>query len=434
MSQSASNEHAVSAAADINVPEQPQYFMKANVDCWENVFDYLSSDDIIAMIQTCKRMQQIGGYYFQQNFPDIPVHWLNNQYVSINGELLQTKYFCNRIQSLRIFRTPDQVLNVENVGSLKKLYLEFIHLTDIEFSRIKNVLNNIAEIVLYGCTISGVFFDQLLQNTPKMKCLNLVNNTFESDPLYFKHPTLQRIKYESQDSDIFEFMNMFQQNPNIKDLTIDDSVLLKGEKVISKLNIRLNRLTVYLKDSSNYEGVANLLRSMYDMYNSLHIYIYKESESGLSYGDKLVCMGGNLMNIDLTHLIHLKELHFNVVGVVDMEPLVMHLTQLQRLKLGEKSFDKLLPFFRHSKTLKAVLLKVIKTVPLDTINYEALNLVALNKAREELGAKQRVVIYASEEIYLKTKWATKNLNLNLVEVVRCERIDPNQWSFLPIGI
>lgn len=65
-------------------PVQLQEFLKLNVDCWENIFDYLSLVDILAMSKTCKRMRQIGGHYFREQFSTTLGRFGNENLIYIN--------------------------------------------------------------------------------------------------------------------------------------------------------------------------------------------------------------------------------------------------------------------------------------------------------------------------------------------------------------
>lgn len=69
---------------------QPPKIFKLNVDCFEEIFNYLAIHDIFAMGETCTRMQNVAGYYFQQNFPDAvgrPVTKRNSDHIYLQGNM-----------------------------------------------------------------------------------------------------------------------------------------------------------------------------------------------------------------------------------------------------------------------------------------------------------------------------------------------------------
>lgn len=52
-----------------------------------------------------------------------------------------------------------------------------------------------------------------------------------------------------------------------------------------------------------------------------------------------------------------------------------------------------------------------------------LDVAALNEERKKLEGARKVTIYVIEDIYLRTKWSTHSINLNLVEIRRFESVD-----------
>lgn len=153
---------------------------------------------------------------------------------------------------------------------------------------------------------------------------------------------------------------------------------------------------------------------MPNFYKSLRICVSKELKNEIAF------FYAKLINSVIPKLINLKELHC-YIDELDIETLAQLSTKLERMNFHNTLFDfnKILPLFRHLKRLTAV--------QLNRLDDEVLELVKLNREREELGAKRSVIIYVRKSIYLETKWATKNLNLKLVEIARIERIDRNIW-------
>ena len=60
--------------ASVNLQDtssSPPPYLKLIADCWEHIYDYLSMKDIISIGQTCKRMNQMSGYYIRENQPHL---------------------------------------------------------------------------------------------------------------------------------------------------------------------------------------------------------------------------------------------------------------------------------------------------------------------------------------------------------------------------
>ena len=52
-----------------NEASEQQKIFKLSVDCFENLFDYLSIVDLDSLAQTCTRMQRVVGHFYQQELP-----------------------------------------------------------------------------------------------------------------------------------------------------------------------------------------------------------------------------------------------------------------------------------------------------------------------------------------------------------------------------
>lgn len=57
--------------------EQVADILKLNEDCFGEIFDYFSIQDLISFSQTCKRLNQVAGYAFQQNYTNADIIYKN---------------------------------------------------------------------------------------------------------------------------------------------------------------------------------------------------------------------------------------------------------------------------------------------------------------------------------------------------------------------
>lgn len=435
MTQSAPNQSSVvadAAAADVadavnaNFPNQPQHFMKINVDCWERIFDYLSLADILTMMQTCVRMRQVSGYYFRQTFPETLGWWTKdrNLLIHISNRYQTVDFLCPWISHLNVGRELKQVLSADKFCLLKTLQLECISLDESQFGCIKDILINIESVNINECLIHGDFIGQLLRHSPKLRTLNFVENVFASDAakrsfFQWTHPTIRHFAYhemETTDHELNELIILLERNSNIKQLDIDIDLLLDYEEQFVASSIHLNRLMLCKGDDFLIcSNLKKALRAMYDrgIYKSLFVrcFILNESFSELPTISGLEGLGTIPDELILPPLIHLTKLHLDSVIVIDIQLLAEHSINIEHLLVSFLfDFNDILPFFRYSKKLK--------TLQFWSFEGDVLNFMLLNKARKELGAKRRVTIYAPETVYLKVKWETKYLNLDLIEIAR----------------
>lgn len=59
---------SIAAAAAFQIQQQSGDISKLNIDCLEELFDYLALDDLMAIGQTCKRLIQVLDYMLHRNY------------------------------------------------------------------------------------------------------------------------------------------------------------------------------------------------------------------------------------------------------------------------------------------------------------------------------------------------------------------------------
>lgn len=167
--------------------------------------------------------------------------------------------------------------------------------------------------------------------------------------------------------------------------------------------------------------ICCLLNQLHErnFYKSLHLYAKRIDQQ---FCDQLCSVSGlERLSIkqfrecyNLPRLVNLKELVLNgQIRRADIELLAMSLWNLEYLSISNVTSDDILPFMRHSVELNKVFVHLIdKTLDLNKLNQE----------REKLSRACKVTIYVTSNIFLATKWTTKNgaTNLNLVEMRRAD--------------
>lgn len=57
--------------------------LKLIVDCWEEIFEYLSFKDIhLSFSGTCKAMHKLAGHYFNEFYPEVSYQLMNRGEIS----------------------------------------------------------------------------------------------------------------------------------------------------------------------------------------------------------------------------------------------------------------------------------------------------------------------------------------------------------------
>lgn len=392
------------------VRPQPPYFLRISVDCWENIFDYLSLRDILAMTKTCRRMQDIGGYYFMKNFASIQCEISNEKiYMIGQGDIMPTQNFTRFITHLYLNFRPNRILSTGSFDALKTLYLFKIDLLGDQMDHVKKLLNNIENLTIDGCLNS-----EYLKHCSNLKYLN--------------------VEYECS-ACLYTFIMYLQKTRRIRHLKVRAHSLIANIELFIASNIQLNYLTVCssMRDIYASNQFVNQLMTLHKIgfYKTLRLSIvhhdnvlnYQEWINGLA---SLTAFRGLFLHIsiNLTRLVYLRELWLCTNHTPShMQTLAKDLINLERLYFCITTTDHMLPFFQHSKSLKV--LRVKDFLGGDLLTGDALDLIVLNAVRAELGTKRRVFVYLNERNYLATKWKTKHLNLPLIVLARGESIDFN---------
>lgn len=171
-------------------------------------------------------------------------------------------------------------------------------------------------------------------------------------------------------------------------------------------------------------SICKLINRLYErgFYKELKLYIHDCSqhtidEVGSLYGLEILSIAS--FETDFNHLALTRVKELSILkgrNNMDLEYLAEKCVRLGRLYLGAQTIDHILPFVRRSPNLNKI--KAFTEIK----ESFSIDIVALNREREKLPAAQKLDIYGPDGIFLTTKWATKNsdLNLNLVALRRAD--------------
>lgn len=412
--------------------ESPPPYLKLIADCWEHIFDLLSLNDIIAMGETCKRMHQMAGYYLREYFPDLRFNLIGNevQVAYPHKFHLRTEYF-RYIRKLCILKRSElnSILSAETFSSLKTLIFMSIKLNEIQFGYTQNVLKNVETIQIEHCDISVGIFKQLVNYCPKLKFLCVeygnIDNPVVAKSLFSHHiPTLEhlRCKPHSCDTQIDELKTFFEKHTKLKQFECNLPFVWANRNLLLQTNIHLDLFIIDFTRSSNIpsDQFVNFMKALYErgFYKAFQASIdritdnvFEHSSNAISTLRAFEILDINTdSTIDLSRLTNLRELHIYNFISADMEALATNLVKLEKLSFGSVSIDRVLPFICQSKRLKSI--------HIDHLHENELDLFALNEKRKRLENARQVTICVREDQYLAAKWKPKYFNLSHVKVSR----------------
>lgn len=408
-----------------------------SVDCFEEIFSWLSLDDVYMFGQTCTRLQQIAGQYFNRNYPAASVGCANNG-IYING--LKMNGFSRFIQkiSFLLYKIDDgrfPYIEINCSQWLRQIHLMFVNLNGTDSDSVRKVLSKIEVLEINHCTIYGDFYEKFLKLCPNVNRLYMRYSDSSSDILnlwltqmYPKLEHLEWLKLEDE-TEIDLLPTFFKQNSNIRHFATTATFLWNQRDSFNMMDIDLDDLAIDM-NFSTISYVDSVLNTLFELqqrsfYKRLHLYgmglqINQQIIQQLAQLESLVkiYLRNFVGGISFLPLSSVKELAIYLCPVYnDLKPLAIDLINVERVYFWKAAPKHILPFIRHSKKLKK-----IKIQNLDDENGlgRILNLSKMNRVRGKLNGARKVTIYVKESTFLATKWATNNEEFEYVEIKQTE--------------
>lgn len=185
----------------------------------------------------------------------------------------------------------------------------------------------------------------------------------------------------------------------------------------------MNKLEIhdYYGNLSSPEDLCSLLNQLHErgFYKRLHFCDFNLNEDYYRHLTSLETLSVKYFEADcLCHLTQLKELILwkdDIDMEIEMELLAKSLVNLRSIFLNNALLDDVMQFIRHSICLSKIRIEFDK-------GHGALDLEKLNEVRKKLTGACKVIIYVTTDVFLLTKWAAKNgeLNLRMVEIRRAD--------------
>lgn len=432
----ASNRIVIGVAHDQE--PSPAIFKLHAIAC-DDLFEWLSIDDLHALGLTCKRMKCLTGNFAKENYPAVQVRINSFDGLRYNGN--HVNGFSSYIQSiwigepvgLELFRYIGK-----NCTSLKtiKIWLTSHSILETCIGCIQNLLPNIEEIHIYHGQIGYLHIESLLENCSNLKLLHFTGCNLERQrPYEFrKCPNLQHIRLTDCGSGFDDMRSFFQEFPNIRSFETDELLLLKNAQLILSSNATLDRLTVHYDFSrADKLEITALLKQIHErgFYKRLHL-IHRcrvESMDLVASLPALEYFRSSVMNssIDWPIMNNLIGIFLGTCRMDNFDAIPAKMINLEHVCLESATSENILAFIRHLKKLKEIKVKhvldgfVTSTIP---------NLAVWNEEREKLPDARKVTIFLTEEEVLAVKWATNITSYSLVQIKRHESSNWNKIQYI----
>lgn len=436
--QSGSKDESEAAVGAVALDERsPTDIAKLNIDCFEELFDYLSLNDLSNLGKSSKWMQRVAGYCFRLNYSAAEAKWEDELIHIRSGDNWSFgTIFAPHINKLNFEFDLDlqSFLTVKpNCPRIKHIEFVNLDLSQAQMGRMKEIFDRVEVLKISACEIEGDFHANILALCPNLRRLSVGSYTGEigddSNWLLQTYPKLDFFELQPLDyRAISELKTFLELNPTIRKLRISAQCLWKNRHSLLKAKVTLDDLEIVEIDieSDNFLHLLNELREQ-NFYQRLSVswwYFDQEAANRLTILKALVTLyafNSEHIHLDLPVLANIEELYFYKCNETNLVDLAKDLTKLKRIVLTIATFDDIRMLMGRNRSLQK--LKVEKIENGTHFSNNILNLAALNAEREKLGVAQKVQIYVNEEIYLATKWSIKLEEFRLVGIKRTQSFE-----------
>lgn len=429
---------------------------KLNLDCFDELFDYLSLGEIYQIGHTCKTMQKIAGVHFQRNYIAAEItcendgFFINNfkniRSLDIFSEFLQKVKICgNGLYTVVEPKHAESFHYLETNCStnLRHLELSSMRITEETIECLKKFSDNIETIKISNCAIDGDFGEKFLIFFPNLKYLcvdQIVMSSYEiryesigtgSEWLTQKYPKLKRLDLFLKNPTKLELKQFFEQNPNVRYFSTYFIHFMTHRDWITTANVKLDDLSINIDDyydnfnnpndtfDLDTRNLCQFLQELYErgFYKRLHLcttFSDDDSMAKVVSFPALHGVSGSIGDVDQPLLLSVKELKIKY-GFSAKAP-ALNFPNLTRVSLWNTISDNILYLIRCAPKLKEIKAESLRRGLL--YDGRILDLYALNKERKKLERPCKVTIYVDESVFLATKWTLKNIDLSLIEMKR----------------
>lgn len=434
--------------------ERKADILKLNIDCLEDTFDYLPLEDLINIGETCKRMQLVAGYCFSQNYSGEAIWSIENDfrlnphswtmdmihadYRSFFSFTISVKHFAPFIRLIQINSCKgfEYLLCAQSkLRRLKQIRISCMKLTQTEVDRMADVLSKVEVLSFYDCTLN---VNELIANCPNLRRLELNECVTDLNWLDGKCPMLEYFKFQPRDMETIEKIPVFlKHNPNICKFATTANLFCWAARDFMENadDIKLDEFAIRFDyyTTVGFGPFCELLNALYErgVYKRLQMYVWGESLQEMI--DQLAKVNGFTKLficpqrlVTIPTLKSLEELYVNnSAKIIDTENMVNRLINLRRISFERANFNDVMPFVRRAPQLDKIRVDYLNGGIRFNQGTNIIDLRALNGERQQLPNARKITLYVQEKIYLATKWAMKETDL---ELIRLKRIESFEWQ------
>lgn len=420
------------------------------VFCYENLFDWLTIEDLAALNNTCKQLQRLTSDYYKRKY--------NGMVRVINDKYEEIRYLPSAKHVQRF--GPDHRNIIIEPTSYNLKYLETSHCNQLDtivfwhgkFSErdieiIPKVVEKTKIIKYLNSKFDGEFYESVLKYCKNMKYL-VIKHKLTECLLNGEKDKWQLQSYPSLEHFYWDGLKLpnnletfFQNNPNIRSFQIGNFVFNDTLELLMRTDLRLDELYLEIFNFNMIEHLYEFISMMNTLYErkvfkGLMINFQKLPNSDTIEWSRLTFLNGifcemnsdfekNIIEIINPRLLILKTTRISVFRDMKelmrrrMEELSIKLTNLNELYVGINSIDQIIPFLKNSRNLQKIYVyKLDKNVGFTQLS-------SLNDERLKLKDAKKVEIFLPDNKYVQLKLISKKINFSMIKIQRIESHNVN---------
>lgn len=444
-----SDESSRNVAGPSNERRMPP-ILTLDTGAFDELFDYLSLEDLCAIGRTCKQLQHAAGKYFQQNYPFIAVKFGDQgksqqtilqesfetvPYKRTSNKFIQTN-FAPYARSITIHGSEIKVFHLAAMSkcqSLKEITFDFgQNFTEHHYACIMKMdfLNKISSLRFNFChsKFCDALLDRILRSCVGLKSLAFIYThsrggiSSNCDWIRQPVPTLERLETWNVSLQSIDLRMFLQANPQIKKVKTNeiDSLLkivrelgmeLDEFEYIPNYNVeRIEKETLKRIVALNKTGhIKNMQAHFVDIGRNFH-QIFVALEKIGCFTSLRIARGRDETAVHIKKLVNLKKLHLDKFKMLPIEADMWSklLINLEEFYSVHDSLFEVMPLARR--------LPKLQIIEVNQKSNTAVDLKALNDDRKKLTNARKLKIYLHDEAFQEIRWLSIDLFYDMVEV------------------
>ncbi|XP_055325204.1 uncharacterized protein LOC129579291 isoform X1 [Sitodiplosis mosellana] len=398
---------------------------KLNVDCFEELFEWLSFSDLLAFRLVCKRFKQIIDYHIKTEFPrkllgsakslakNGPYYFEKldtSNYPHLVTRLAIQRSLCRNFYSNDAYRTLTRgrryLSQIESLEITLRIH-QYDHSLQVVHEFLSKWCTNLEFLTIKWCN----YGDELLRYPyTKLKYLHVEDlNCFNMDPSSIP------IYY-------FRLGNFFKQNASIQLFSTDSRSFLSLNGIFLDTTIRFKILSLMrVCDSEDTARLCDFINKLYEQgfYKRLKLELTRQKIETVNLIASLPGLTTLYLKqkiATLPQILGLKELYVDYAESHDLQTLAKNQVNVERVCLFDASSNEVLTFIRDAPNVKEIRVRTLRS----GIHFknDVINLSAFDRERKFSANAHPITLYLPEKVVLATKWAMNTTKMGSITLKR----------------